>query len=134
MTKRTRRTYTTEFKQDAVKMCQQPGISVAEVSRNLGLHHTLLRKWKRQMSEHKPHKNQELSDSERAELIQLRKENKQLRMERDLLKKRQHSSRTSRGEVCLYSRESRHFSCQIRLRVSWCFPQWILPLEESRGI
>ena len=42
MPKRTRRTFTEEFKQDAVRMCQQPGMTMAEVSRNLGVHVSLL--------------------------------------------------------------------------------------------
>jgi transposase len=87
MPQRKRRTFTEEFKQDAVNMLHQNGASMAEVSRNLGVHVNLLRKWKQQMSEKQKEQSRELSESERLELARLREENKRLRMERDLLKK-----------------------------------------------
>ena len=87
MPKRTRRTFTEEFKQDAVRMCQQPGMTMAEVSRNLGVHVSLLAQWKRKMTEDQQKQTKELTESERQELVQLRDEVKRLRMERDLLKK-----------------------------------------------
>jgi transposase-like protein len=43
---RTRRTYTPEFKVEAVKLVTERGYSVAETARSLGLHETLLRSWK----------------------------------------------------------------------------------------
>ena len=85
--KRKRRVHSDEFKQEAVQMCQEPGTTMAEVSRNLGVHYSLLRKWKLQMAEEKQQQNRELSEAERLELARLREENKRLRMERDLLKK-----------------------------------------------
>lgn len=87
MTKKTRRTYTEEFKQQAVEMCQKPGSTMAEVSRNLGVHVGLLGKWKARMNEEKQQQDQQLTETERLELARLREENKRLRMERDLLKK-----------------------------------------------
>ena len=87
MPKRTRRTFTEEFKQDAVRMCQQSGMTMAEVSRNLGVHVSLLAQWKRKMTEDQQKQTKELTESERLELARLRDEVKRLRMERDLLKK-----------------------------------------------
>jgi len=43
---RSRRTYTPEFKVEAVKLVTEKGYSVAEAARSLGLHETLLRSWK----------------------------------------------------------------------------------------
>ena len=43
--KRTRRTFSKEFKQEALQMCQFQSIS--EVARSLGIHENLLYKWKR---------------------------------------------------------------------------------------
>jgi transposase-like protein len=40
---RTRRTYTPEFKAEAVKLVTEQGYSVAEAARSLGIHETLLR-------------------------------------------------------------------------------------------
>jgi transposase len=87
MPKRKRRSFTEEFKQDAVHMLDQPGVTMAEVSRNLGVHVSLLAKWKQNMSGKQQEQNQELAESERLELARLRAEVKRLRMEKDILKK-----------------------------------------------
>ena len=42
---RRRRTYTPEFKTEAVKLVTAQGYSVAEGARSLGIHETLLRSW-----------------------------------------------------------------------------------------
>ena len=47
---RTRRTYTPEFKTEAVKLVTEQGYSVAEAARSLGVHETLFRSWKRVQS------------------------------------------------------------------------------------
>ena len=41
-----RRTYTPEFKTEAIKLVTEQGYSVAEAARSLGIHQTLLRSWK----------------------------------------------------------------------------------------
>jgi transposase len=43
-----RRRYSREFKQGAVEQCQQPGISCAQVARELGIGANLLTRWKRE--------------------------------------------------------------------------------------
>ena len=43
-----RRQYTAEFKQEAVRLMTQGGLSAAQVARDLGINATLLGKWKRQ--------------------------------------------------------------------------------------
>src|SRR5579864_4057678 len=43
---RTRRTYTPEFKTEAVKLVTEQGYSVAEAARSLGLNDNLIRSWK----------------------------------------------------------------------------------------
>jgi transposase len=84
-----RRTYTAEFKREAVAMVVQQGLSFAEVARRLGIRDTLLRKWKdaldAQGDQAFPGKGQQTAVE--AELARLRRENEQLRMERDILKK-----------------------------------------------
>jgi transposase len=86
---RQRRSYTSEFKVEAVKLVTEKGYSVAEAARTLGIGETLLRSWKvaleKQPDQAFPgHGN--LSAIE-AELRQLRADNKRLLMERDILKK-----------------------------------------------
>lgn len=83
---RVRRSFTDEFKRDAVCLVTDQGYSLAEAARSLGLHPNLIRKWKQNfMSEN--NNPAVLSEDEKAELKQLREENRKLRMERDILKK-----------------------------------------------
>ena len=43
---RTRRTYTPEFKAEAVKLVTEQGYSIAEAARSLGINENLIRNWK----------------------------------------------------------------------------------------
>ena len=84
-----RKYYSKQFKIDAVKLVNEQGYNVSEAARNLGIHHTSLRHWKKQLetdgNQSFPGKGN--LNSEKEELYRLRKENKQLRMEREILKK-----------------------------------------------
>ena len=88
MKKKTRRKYTQEFKEEAVKLITNQGYSFAEAGRNLGVNPNQLSRWKREIESDT---GSELSPanavSVQAELKRLRKENKRLRMEREILKK-----------------------------------------------
>jgi transposase len=78
--KRPRRTFTDEFKQEAVKMVTEQGYKATEVARSLDINENLIHRWKIKFS-------QTETDTENEELERLREENKRLRMERDILKK-----------------------------------------------
>ena len=84
-----RRSYSREFKVQAVKMITEQGLSIREVSRDLGVSETVIRNWKRKLAEDAdqafPGNGRLTADQE--ELRRLREENRQLRMERDILKK-----------------------------------------------
>ena len=86
---RKRRTYTPEFKTEAVKLTTEQGYSIAEAARSLGIHDTLLRSWKQareaQGDQAFPGHGQLPPFEE--ELRRLRSENQRLRAERDILKK-----------------------------------------------
>ena len=88
MTTRKRRQFTAEFKADAVKLVRTGGQSIAQVARNLDLTETALREWVRraeiEAGEGPPGA---LTQAEREELVRLRRDNKRLQMERDILKK-----------------------------------------------
>ncbi len=84
---RKRRTYTDEFKREAVKLVTDQRYSLAEAARNLGVHANLLRTWKQQIAAEDEQYEAGLTEGERMELASLRAENKRLRMERDILKK-----------------------------------------------
>jgi transposase len=84
-----RKIYTAEFKREAVSLITNHGYGVSEAARNLGIHATMLRKWKRNLEQQGAHAfpgNGRLTPDQ-AELHRLRQENKRLRMERDILKK-----------------------------------------------
>jgi transposase len=46
-----RKMYTAEFKREAVSLITNHGYGVSEAARNLGIHATMLRKWKRQLEQ-----------------------------------------------------------------------------------
>ncbi len=82
---RKRREFTNEFKVEAVKLAERGDTPVAQVARDLGLHETVLRRWMGHFGTRVD--GTRLTPDEREELIRLRRENKRLTMERDILKK-----------------------------------------------
>lgn len=84
--KRPRRSFTRQFKAEVVELCRTSGKSIAEVSRDLDLTETAVRRWVHQ-AEVDAGRREGLTTAERDELTKLRKENRVLRDERDLLKR-----------------------------------------------
>ena len=83
--KRTNRVYSPEFKKEAVALVVNEGYSVAQAAESLGIRANLLYRWKD--NEEAKASGSVPSSDERAELIRLRKEVKELRMEKEILKK-----------------------------------------------
>ena len=84
-----RKHYSKQFKVDAVKLVIEQGYNVSEAARNLGIHHSSLRRWKKQLDAdgNQAFQGKGHMTTEKEELYRLRKENKRLRMEREILKK-----------------------------------------------
>jgi transposase len=78
--------FTPEFRAEVVELCRTSGHSIAQVCRQMGLGETAVRRWVAQADVDEGRRNGLTSD-ERAELAQLRKENRVLREERDILKR-----------------------------------------------
>jgi transposase len=83
--RRTRRKYTEDFKRDAVGLVSEQGYKVSEASRSLGINDNMLRRWKQEIEGESS--DTRLSADEREELKHLRKEVRNLRMEKEILKK-----------------------------------------------
>ena len=85
---RQRRTFTPQFKAEAVRLCRVGDRSVAQVAVDLDLTETALREWV-QRADHAAETPVvgALTSDEREELLRLRRDNKRLQMERDILKK-----------------------------------------------
>jgi transposase len=84
-----RRQYTKEFKVEAVRLIVEEGRRISELARELGIAENLLHRWKKKSEAGKidPFPGKGRLSPEDDELRQLRRENKRLRMERDILKK-----------------------------------------------
>lgn len=84
-----KRTFTREFKVEAVKLVRERGTSVAQASRDLGIHLNVLRKWLKDYDQdpQQAFPGQGQMKPEQAEIERLKKEVARLKMERDILKK-----------------------------------------------
>lgn len=85
--RRPKRSFTDEFKAGAVRLVLDEGKSIAQAARDLDLTESSLRNWVSQAHADRSHGKTGLTTEERQELARLRKENRELRMERDILKK-----------------------------------------------
>jgi transposase len=86
--KRGRRQYTDEFRAGAVKLVLDEGKPPAEVARSLDVHPSVISRWIEQArADRGKSKRGTLTTDEKEELARLRKENRTLRIERDILKK-----------------------------------------------
>ena len=84
MGRRRRIRYSPEFKAEAIRLVQTTDAPLKEIARNLGVTATSLHRW---IDSARPEPRERLTEDERSELARLRRENQQLRMERDILKK-----------------------------------------------
>ena len=85
----TRRKFSREFKIEAIRLITEKGYSLAQVGRDLDLRPDMLRRWKKQLADDPgpafPGEGRLRAEDE--EVCRLRRDNKRLREERDILKK-----------------------------------------------
>jgi len=89
-TKRSKQKYTLEFKQDAVRLVLEKGYTHQLAADNLGISLSALGRWvraERGSTTDGETKEIVLNLADQAELVRLRRENEQLRMEREIIKK-----------------------------------------------
>ena len=84
MARRRRPTYSPEFRAEAVRRVRNSDEPLLAIARDLGIATGTLKYW---VEASRPKPEVPLTDDERSELRKLRKENRELRMEREILKK-----------------------------------------------
>ena len=84
---RPRRSFTPEFKAEVVALVRQPGKTAGAVAREMGLTETAVRAWVKQAERGDGTRADGLTTAERTEMAQLRKELREAREERDILKR-----------------------------------------------
>jgi transposase len=82
----TRRTFDRDFREGAVRLVAETGKPIAQVARDLGINAGTLANWVAR-DRRRRGGDGALSEDERAELARLRRENAELLMERDVLKR-----------------------------------------------
>jgi transposase len=84
-----RRSFTREFKLEAIKLVRDRGVSISQAAQDLGLHPNVLRKWVKDFGARAeqafPGRGKQRADD--AEVARLRRELAKTKAERDILKK-----------------------------------------------
>ena len=87
--KKVQKTYTAEFKREAVRLAQTSGKPIAHIARELGISDTSIHEWRKQLAAHGeeafPGSGHQTAQEE--ELRRLKRELEVTRQERDILKK-----------------------------------------------
>jgi transposase len=86
MPRRERRSFTPEFKERTVELIESSGRSIRDVCRELDLTESAVRRWVEQAQIDRGRK-EGVTSTEREELERLRRENRVLKEEREILKK-----------------------------------------------
>ncbi|MGB5614837.1 MAG: transposase [Sedimenticolaceae bacterium] len=84
-TERIRRRFTPEFKKDAGALVTEQGYTIVKASQAVDIGGNNLRRWKKELE--RVAGGERLNAGEQAELARLRRQNKELRMEKEILKK-----------------------------------------------
>ena len=84
-----RRTYTSEFKVEAVRLVTEEGYNLREAAESLGVSQNALRTWRKQLENEADNAfpGRGKVSSRDGQVRRLQEENRRLRMERDILKK-----------------------------------------------
>lgn len=97
--KESRRQYDKAFKVSAVQLLESSDKSVSMVARELGICESMLRRWREQFHEHGAAYFNRSGGPDRSEVLRLRRENKDLKRQVEILKKTLGSAVRSRRSV-----------------------------------
>lgn len=81
-----RRSYSPEYKQEAVRLVQQSDVSVSDIARNLGINDNMLRRWVKQAAEPGKRTFPGHGNPRDEKIAQLERELRQVKKERDFLR------------------------------------------------
>lgn len=123
MARRRHRHYSPEFKAEALRVAQQSDEPLAKVARDLGINKTTLRLW---IDATRPEPREPLTEDEQSELQRLRREVRQLRMERDILKEPRPSSPATANDLHGHSDGEGHVPCPHDVPDLGCRPERFL--------
>ena len=84
---RRRRAFTSEFKAEIVELCQRGDRSVGQVARDFDLTETAVREWVKQAERDAGERQDGLTSKEREELAELRRDNRRLQQDVEILKR-----------------------------------------------
>jgi transposase len=84
---KSRRKYDQQFKRDAVSLLESSGKAVGQIADDLGIRYDLLSRWRKELGDVGKKAFTGNGNSRDEEMLRLRKENAELKMERDILKK-----------------------------------------------
>jgi transposase len=85
VTTRKNKSYTQQFKEETVALVTEQGYSVTDAASAVGVRPNQIYNWKKRITDETS--GVRLSGEEREELLRLRKENKKLKIEKEILKK-----------------------------------------------
>ena len=132
--RRARRQFSEEFRIGAVRLVLDEGKTVGAVARELDLTPSALAQWVKQARADRTRGKTGLTTEERAELARLRKDNRQLRMERDVLKKPRPSSRRTTCEVRVDPDGEGRLPAHKALPLARRHAEWLLRLVRASRI
>lgn len=81
-----RRKYSVEFKREAVSLTRQPGVSVAQVARDIGINANQLYRWRQQLEAHADKPFPGSGTARDQEVLALKRELAKVKKERDFLR------------------------------------------------
>lgn len=83
----TKKKFTEEFRQEAIKLVTEQGYSQSEAGKSLGVNGKNISRWLKESQRKKYKPGIQTKQDTNEELIRLRKENHRLKLEREILKK-----------------------------------------------
>lgn len=127
--------YPDQFKREALELVRLTDRPASQIAEELGISDQTLRNWIKNDRIERGEERTDLSGDERRELLELRRENKRLKMERDVLKKPRPSSRRrkirSEEGVQVHSPGEGQLPGEGSGRGAWREPHRLLQLGEE---